>query len=73
MSVSYEKSTYHGLDRRSSCDRRSGAQRRKLVRYEALGSDRRERVLRRREDTVWFAGEAVALDATRADHKAKVN
>lgn len=55
MSVSHEKVAYHGLDRRSSCDRRSGGERRNLLRYDALGSDRRERMLRRREDVLWLA------------------
>lgn len=55
MSVSHQKAAYQGLDRRSCCDRRNGGERRNLVRYEALGSDRRERVLRRREDMLWFS------------------
>jgi hypothetical protein len=55
MSVSQEKAAYRGLERRSSCDRRIDGERRNLVRYDALGSDRRERMLRRREDMLWFA------------------
>ncbi len=57
MSVSHEKATYQGLDRRSSCDRRNGGERRNLVRFDALGSDRRERVLRRWEDKLWLAAQ----------------
>lgn len=55
MSVSHKKAAYQGLDRRSSCDRRNGSERRNLVRFDALGSDRRERVLRRWEDKLWLA------------------
>ncbi len=54
MSISHEKPAYQGLDRRSSFDRRSGGIRRYLLRYEALGGDRRERLLRRREDMLWL-------------------
>lgn len=61
MSVSHEKAVYQGLDRRSSCDRRNGGERRNLVRYEALGSDRRERLLRRREDMLWLSGQDDSL------------
>jgi|GEM_PF-5655177 len=69
MSVSHEKTTYYGLDRRSSCDRRTSGERRNLVRYEALGSDRRERMLRRREDMLWLAaqGENPTDSADKAD------
>lgn len=62
MSVSHENAAYQGLDRRSSCDRRNGGERRNLVRYEALGSDRRERVLRRREDMLWFSAQEKGPD-----------
>lgn len=57
MSLSHEKAAYQGLDRRSCCERRSGVERRNLVRYEALGSDRRERLLRRKEDKLWLAAQ----------------
>lgn len=57
MSVPQQKAAYQGLDRRSCCDRRNGGERRNLVRYESLGSDRRERVLRRREDMLWFSAQ----------------
>jgi len=62
MSVSHEKLAYHGLDRRSSCDRRSGGERRNLLRFEALGSERRERMLRRREDKLWLESHKAVRD-----------
>jgi len=44
---------YGGIDRRGNFERRSGADRRNLVRYEAIGSDRRLTQHRRAEDAVW--------------------
>lgn len=55
MSDTHEKTAYQGLDRRSSFDRRNGGERRNLLRYESLASERRERMLRRREDVLWLA------------------
>lgn len=57
MSFSHEKPAYQGLDRRSSFDRRSGAERRYLLRFEALERERRERALRRREDMLWLGAQ----------------
>jgi len=41
---------YKGLDRRSSGDRRNQSDRRNLVRFEALGSERRQGDCRRDEE-----------------------
>jgi len=41
---------YKGLDRRSSSERRDHLDRRNLVRFESIGSDRREDDPRREED-----------------------
>ena len=41
---------YRGLDRRSSSERRDHLERRNLVRFESLGSERREGESRRDED-----------------------
>ena len=45
--------SYSGLERRSILDRRRGADRRNLVRFEALGSERRIGLYRRYEDLQW--------------------
>jgi len=45
-----EDAQYKGLDRRSSSDRRDHLDRRNLVRFESIGSDRREDESRRDED-----------------------
>ena len=45
-----ENVPYNGLDRRSSMDRRGHPDRRNLVRFEALGSDRRQAESSRREE-----------------------
>lgn len=44
---------YKGLERRSSFERRCGSDRRDLVRFEALGSDRRLGTTRREEEAYW--------------------
>lgn len=44
---------YAGIERRGSCERRNGMDRRNLVRYESIGSDRRVIHLRRSEDAAW--------------------
>ena len=52
-SKSYSNKPYGGIERRGNFERRSGADRRNLVRYEAIGSDRRLTQHRRTEDAVW--------------------
>jgi len=42
---------YAGIDRRATFERRKSMDRRNLVRYEAIGSDRRNMSARRTEDT----------------------
>lgn len=44
---------YKGLERRAITKRRIGVERRNLVRYEAIGSNRRIHSIRRKEDTFW--------------------
>lgn len=44
---------YTGIDRRGNFERRLGADRRNLVRYESIGSDRRNKSFRRSEDVAW--------------------
>ena len=48
-----QNNSYRGVDRRSSKDRRSGIERRNLVRFESIGCDRRRKDLRREEDVFW--------------------
>ncbi len=45
---------YTGIDRRSRSERRHGMDRRNLIRYESLGSDRRVATCRREEDGFWL-------------------
>ena len=45
---------YTGEDRRIAMDRRSGLERRNLVRYESIGSDRRLQPYRRKEESFWI-------------------
>jgi len=45
-----EDAQYKGLERRSSGERRDHVDRRNLVRFESIGSDRREDESRRDED-----------------------
>lgn len=47
------KTPYAGIDRRGNFERRSGVDRRNLVRYESIGSDRRLTPHRRTEDAIW--------------------
>lgn len=44
---------YAGIDRRGNFERRVGVDRRNLVRYESIGSDRRNKSFRRSEDLAW--------------------
>ena len=53
MASNTSKNTeYKGLDRRSSADRRDHLERRNLVRFETLGSERRLGDCRREEELV---------------------
>jgi len=45
--------TYNGLERRSSCERRIGRDRRNLIRFESFGCDRRYGQMRREEELIW--------------------
>jgi len=53
MSAVKSQKTYKGVDRRGSMERRSGQDRRNLMRYEAVGSERRNQDCRRKEDFFW--------------------
>lgn len=44
---------YAGIDRRGNFERRGGVDRRNLVRYESIGSERRLTPHRRTEDAIW--------------------
>ena len=44
---------YAGIDRRGNFERRMGTDRRHLVRYESIGSGRRNQTYRRSEDVAW--------------------
>lgn len=46
---------YGGVDRRSISERRRGMDRRNLIRFESLGSDRRNSSYRRQEDVTWYS------------------
>jgi len=50
MSPLKSHEAYGGVDRRASLERRSHTDRRNLVRYESLGSNRRAQSSRRKED-----------------------
>lgn len=54
MSALKANKAYTGIDRRTMADRRNGSERRNLVRYESIGSDRRMTSYRRREDAFWL-------------------
>jgi len=45
---------YAGVNRRSAAERRKVSDRRNLIRYESIGSDRRAQALRRDEDAYWI-------------------
>lgn len=51
MNTQQVGSVYTGKDRRVAMDRRSGLERRNLVRYESIGSDRRVQPYRRKEES----------------------
>lgn len=54
MSSSESRKIYTGIDRRASSERRGSMDRRNLVRYESVGSERREQIYRRKEDAFWL-------------------
>ncbi len=54
MTALHANKAYTGVDRRSMANRRGGSERRNLVRYESIGSDRRMTSYRRREDAFWL-------------------
>ena len=53
MAPLMSRKPYAGIDRRSRFERRRGMDRRNLVRYESVGSDRRAEPFRRAEDAAW--------------------
>ena len=55
MSPLNSNEVYSGIERRASIERRSHADRRNLMRYESLGSNRRVKTYRRKEDGFWSA------------------
>lgn len=55
MSFLKNSEAYGGVDRRASMERRRHADRRNLVRYESIGSNRRAQDCRRKEDAFWLA------------------
>lgn len=55
MSPFISRKVYGGIDRRSSSDRRAMFERRNLIRYESVGSNRRVDQIRRKEDMFWLA------------------
>lgn len=54
MNTQQAGSVYTGEDRRVAINRRSGFERRNLVRYESIGSDRRVKPYRRKEESFWL-------------------
>ena len=54
MSTLKSSDTYGGIERRASVERRVRADRRNLMRYESVGSNRRAQVYRRTEDELWL-------------------
>jgi len=55
MSPLKRSEAYGGVDRRASIERRGQADRRNLLRYESVDSNRRTRQNRRKEDEFWLA------------------
>ena len=53
MSPLKSNKAYAGIDRRALMERREGVDRRNLIRYETVGSDRRLQSYRRKEDDFW--------------------
>lgn len=53
MSPFKSNEVYSGIERRASIERRVHADRRNLMRYESLGSNRRGQSHRRKEDEFW--------------------
>jgi len=54
MSPFKSSKAYGGIDRRASIERRSVSERRNLMRYESVGSNRRLDAYRRKEDGFWL-------------------
>ncbi len=55
MTTKTSAKVYTGVDRRNRMDRRSGLERRNLVRFESIGTDRRVQSYRRQEDSYWVS------------------